>query len=178
MWPAKLARSVAQFAGPQWVEAKLIKSVYLSPCTAICIRFVTVDKWMVKSLAVHASLAGSWKRDSDRSRGCSAKAYGWSSCCVSEILCVPVLTVDMKLVSVYVSRSPVDHFQVQTRNLLVPDILPRCWVVSDWCLADTRLFMFVYLLSGSLNFSTRQLNPYRATSFIRAAFLLSVVSSS
>lgn len=59
MWPARLAQvSVVvrrPFMGGE--KAKLIKSVYLSPCTVMCIRFVTAENWKVNSLAVHAGLA-------------------------------------------------------------------------------------------------------------------------
>ena len=68
------------------------------------------------------------------------------------------------------SRSPADHSRAQQRKPALPHIPPRCWFGSDGRSADPCLFMFVYLLSGSLNFSTRQLNPYRATSFNRSRF--------
>lgn len=125
-------------------------------------RLVKAVNSTVNSLVV---LAMSWQRDRDSSSGFSAKAYGWSSCCVSEnSLCCQCWQLTWRWYDCK-SRCPVDHYRA--KEWRPPwHICPCCWLGSgSRRSADRRLFVFVYLLSGSLNFSTRQLNPYRATCF-------------
>lgn len=62
--------------------------------------------WFLYSRQMEGDIIGDqcWSvyvwRKSDRSSGFPAKALSCSPCCVSDILCVPMLTVDMELKSV------------------------------------------------------------------------------
>ena len=92
----------------------------------------------------------------------SAKACGCcSSCWASDILCVDSWHGAWYQCKVTVSCG--SWWGIRPRGASLPDTAPCRWLGSDSRSADRRLFMFVYLLGGSLNFSTRQLNPCRAT---------------
>lgn len=115
--------------------------------------------------------------------GSLLKAYGWSSCCVSENSFV--LTVDMKLGVSERCAAPLASFsgcsdEEPRRPWHRSALLVRFG--SDWCSADPSLALLCLFICfpHSVNFSTRQLKkqPYRTTwSTKRTAFLPSAVSS-
>lgn len=130
------------------------KCLPLSPCTVLCIRLVTAEKWRANSFVVHASLAMSYQRQEQ-----------WVLCCC----CLWLILVLSFRNSLCASVDSLHGASLSISHLLLwitlgyrrarRDIAPCCWFGSDRRPADRCLFVFVYLLSGSLNFSTRQLNP-------------------
>lgn len=105
---------------------------------------------------------------SDRSSGFPAKAFSCSPCCVSEILCAPLLTVDMELKSVCESRALVSDLGAQTRLLAVSGISPSRRFDPNRCSAQRRLFMFV----NQLQLLQTPAKPRRRTSLAKAAPLV------